>query len=378
MFIYLPIDIEIRFTFIAKDIKYINFWDFTRCATYCIRGIQTRTCILLLQQTSSSKTVSSKRNEPYAAIKKPVELLFGDATRSQSDDQASATNTIAVAQIKLPLSQPRRYFDEQKLEELSRSIKELGILEPLLVRPLSEGDYELVAGERRYKAALMALLTEVPVVVRIMDDATTYQVRLVENLQREDLNPLEETEGILELLAFRLAISTSETVKLLQKMENEAKGKITRNVTGNSQTLLVEEIFTALGGMKWDSFVRNRLPLLNLPLDVVLVLRSGKIEYTKARAIAKVKNESSRIQLLEDAIAYNLSLSEIKRKIPEIEQNSESESCAQTESTSLKDRVDDTLRRFKQSQVWDDPKKKAKLEKLLAQLDVLLTNDSTK
>ncbi|MBN3907014.1 MAG: ParB/RepB/Spo0J family partition protein [Nostoc sp. NMS1] len=322
--------------------------------------------------------MSSKRNEPYAAIKKPVELLFGDATRSQSDDQASATNTIAVAQIKLPLSQPRRYFDEQKLEELSRSIKELGILEPLLVRPLSEGDYELVAGERRYKAALMALLTEVPVVVRIMDDATTYQVRLVENLQREDLNPLEETEGILELLAFRLAISTSETVKLLQKMENEAKGKITRNVTGNSQTLLVEEIFTALGGMKWDSFVRNRLPLLNLPLDVVLVLRSGKIEYTKARAIAKVKNESSRIQLLEDAIAYNLSLSEIKRKIPEIEQNSESESCAQTESTSLKDRVDDTLRRFKQSQVWDDPKKKAKLEKLLAQLDVLLTNDSTK
>ncbi|QFS50860.1 parB, chromosome partitioning protein, ParB family [Nostoc sphaeroides CCNUC1] len=67
----------------------------------------------------------------------------------------------------------------------------MGILEPLLVRPLSEGDYELVAGERRYKAALMALLTEVPVVVRIMDDATTYQVRLVENLQREDLNPLE-------------------------------------------------------------------------------------------------------------------------------------------------------------------------------------------
>ncbi|MCC5647444.1 ParB/RepB/Spo0J family partition protein [Nostoc sp. CHAB 5824] len=321
--------------------------------------------------------MSSKRNEPYAAIKKPVDLLFGTVIGSQSDDQASATNTIAIAKIKLPSSQPRRYFDEQKLEELSHSIKELGILEPLLVRPLSEGDYELVAGERRYRAALMALLTEVLVVVRIMDDATTYQVRLVENLQREDLNPLEETEGILELLAFWLSISTSETVKLLQKMENEAKGKITRNVTGNSQTLLVEEIFTALGGMKWDSFVRNRLPLLNLPLDVLSVLRSGKIEYTKARAIAKVKNEKTRIQLLEDAIAYNLSLSEIKRKIPEIEQKPESESRTQTESTSLKDRVEDTLRRFKQSKVWDDPKKKAKLEKLLAQLDVLMKNDFT-
>ncbi|MCC5667946.1 ParB/RepB/Spo0J family partition protein [Nostoc sp. CHAB 5784] len=321
--------------------------------------------------------MSSKRNEPYAAIKKPIELLLGTATGSQSDDQPSAINTIAIAKIKLPFSQPRRYFDEHKLEELSRSIKELGILEPLLVRPLSGGDYELVAGERRYKAALMALLTEVPVVVRTMDDATTYQVRLLENLQREDLNPLEETEGILELLALRLVISTSETVKLLQKMENEAKGKITRNVTGNSQTLLVEEVFIALGGMKWDSFVRNRLPLVNLPLDVLSVLRSGKIEYTKARAIAKVKNEEIRIQLLEDAITYNLSLSEIKRKIQEIEQKSESECSSQTESTSLKDRADDTLRRFKQSKVWDDPKKKVKLKKLLTQLDALMKNDFT-
>lgn len=107
------------------------------------------------------------------------------------------------------------------------------------------------------------------------------------------------------------------------------------------------------------------------------VLRSGKIEYTKARAIAKVKNEEIRIQLLEDAITYNLSLSEIKRKIQEIEQKSESECPSQTESTSLKDRVDDTLRRFKQSKVWDDPKKKVKLEKLLTQLDALMKNDFT-
>ncbi|WP_192881757.1 hypothetical protein [Nostoc sp. CENA543] len=83
-------------------------------------------------------------------------------------------------------------------------------------------------------------------------------------------------EGILELLALRLAISVDETIKLLQKMENEAKGKITRNVMGNSQTLLIEEVFTALGSMKWDSFVRNCLPLLNLPGDVLEVLRLGR------------------------------------------------------------------------------------------------------
>ncbi|MBD2364948.1 ParB/RepB/Spo0J family partition protein [Anabaena minutissima FACHB-250] len=320
--------------------------------------------------------MSSKRNEPYAAIKKPVELLFGSSTTAtQPDSQINATNTVAINKIHLPPSQPRRYFDEHKLEELSRSIKELGILEPLLVRPLPGGDYELVAGERRYRAATMAGLTEVPVVSREMDDKTTYQVRLVENLQREDLNTLEETEGILELLALRLAISVDETVKLLQKMENEAKGKITRNVTGNSQTLLIEEVFTALGSMRWDSFVRNRLPLLNLPPDVLEVVRSGRLEYTKARAIARVKDQETRIELLETAIDYNLSLSEIKRKVKEIEQQSESQSSSQTESTSLKERVDDTWRRFKKAKVWDDPKKKARIEKVLAQLEALMKED---
>ncbi|WP_017318920.1 ParB/RepB/Spo0J family partition protein [Mastigocladopsis repens] len=313
--------------------------------------------------------MSSKRNEPYAAIKKPVDLLFGSSV-TQSSEQTNVPNTIAITQIKLPPSQPRRYFDPQKLEELSRSIKELGILEPLLVRPLSEGHYELVAGERRYKAASMAGLTEVPVVVREMDDVITHQVRLVENLQREDLNPLEETEGILELLALRLETNQSEVVKLLQKMDNEAKGKITPNVMGSPQGLIIEELFATLLRMKWDSFVKNRLPLLNLPQDTLFVLRQGKIEYTKARAIARVGDEQTRKQLLEDAVAYNLSLNEIKRKIKEIEQQ------VKPQTPSIKDQVDKTFRRLKQSKVWDDPKKKAKVEKLLAQLDALINTDS--
>jgi ParB family chromosome partitioning protein len=320
--------------------------------------------------------VSSKRNDPYTTIKKPVELLFGSSTTGpQLEHKANATNTIPITKIKLSLSQPRRYFDPQKLEELSRSIQELGILEPLLVRPLPGGDYELVAGERRYRAATMAALTEVPVVAREMDDATTYQVRLVENLQREDLNPLEETEGILELLAFRLEISVDETVKLLQRMENEVKGKITRNVTGNAQTLVVEEVFTVLGRMKWDSFVRNRLPLLSLTPDVLEVLRSGKIEYTKARAIARVKNEKIRNELLKTAIDHNLSLSEIKQKIQEIDQQPQAPPPAQTESIALKERVDNTFQRFKKAKLWDDPQKKPKIEKLLSQLEALMKED---
>ncbi|MBE9215956.1 ParB/RepB/Spo0J family partition protein [Plectonema cf. radiosum LEGE 06105] len=308
--------------------------------------------------------MTKKRNEPYAAIKKPVDLLFGSAAPSTPENQL-LPNTILLAQIKLPSYQPRRYFDPQKLEELSASIKELGILEPLLVRPLPDNNYELVAGERRYRAAQMAGLTEVPVIVRDMDDTITHQVRLVENLQREDLNPLEETEGILELLAMRLNISSHEAIKLLQKMENEAKGKVTPNVRGNSQGLMIEELFVSLGRMKWDSFVKNRLPLLKLPQDVLEALRSGKIEYTKARAIAKVKDEHHRHDLLEDAIAKNLSLVQINERI---------KATGNVAATvhPLKERYKTALPLLQKSKVWDNPKKQKALEKLLTQIEGLI------
>ncbi|AFY51367.1 putative transcriptional regulator (plasmid) [Nostoc sp. PCC 7524] len=315
----------------------------------------------------------SKKEQPYTSHLKGVAALLGESF-NETESPANSPNTVAISLIKLPPSQPRRYFDPQKLEELSRSIQKLGILEPLLVRPCESGEYELVAGERRLRASQMAGLTEVPVIVREMDDITTYQVRLVENLQREDLNPLEETEGILELLAIQMQITQQEVSSHLNRMRNvcDRNSELRHNVMSQPETQIIEELFASLGRMSWESFVKNRLPLLNLPPDVLEVLRSGQLEYTKARAIARVKNEDTRKQLLEDAIAYNLSLSEIKRKIKEIEQQTASE------PPSIKDLADDTFRRLKKSQVWDDPKKKAKVEKLLTQLKALIEDDNPK
>ena len=196
---------------------------------------------------TSNKT-TTKKKQPYTSKLQGVSALLGEgaAPHDTPNKNDAPSSSIAISAIKLPESQPRRYFDSNKLEKLSASIKELGILEPLLVRPLPKNNYELVAGERRFKAAQMAGLTEVLVIVREMNDTITHQVRLVENLQREDLNPLEETEGILELLAMRLDVSQDEAIKLLQKMENVAKGKVTPNVMGNSQSLIVEELFASL------------------------------------------------------------------------------------------------------------------------------------
>ncbi|NJO94561.1 MAG: ParB/RepB/Spo0J family partition protein [Hydrococcus sp. RM1_1_31] len=104
----------------------------------------------------------------------------------------TAASLVSLKDINLPQQQPRRYFDEQALQELISSIKQHGILQPLLVRPLSSGGYELVAGERRYRAAMESELTEVPVVVRELNNSEALQIALIENLQREDLNPVEE------------------------------------------------------------------------------------------------------------------------------------------------------------------------------------------
>lgn len=314
--------------------------------------------------------MSSKKDIPYAAIKKPVSLLFGGQPTAIAEIE-QPSNQIPITQIKLPPSQPRRYFDEHKLEELSRSIKELGILEPLLLRPLPGGDYQLVAGERRLRAAQLAGLTEVPAIIREMDDAITCQIRLVENLQREDLNPIEETEGILELLAMRLEITTQEVISHLNKMRNvcdrykEEDSELRHNVMSHEHSHVIDELFSSLGRMGWESFVKNRLPLLNLPDDVLNALREGKIEYTKARAIARVKDEQERKELIEVAIAENLSLSQISDRIKATKELTATEN-------SLKERYKQTLPRLQKSKVWDNPKKQKALEKLLTQIESLI------
>ncbi|MBD2431983.1 MULTISPECIES: ParB/RepB/Spo0J family partition protein [Fischerella] len=297
------------------------------------------------------------------------DFVFDDSEPPSNSQQPTAT--VALSAITLPAQQPRRYFDPLKMEHLIQSVKAHGILENLLIRPIQgqPGQYELVAGERRYRAAQAVGLVEVPVTIRELTDSEAITTALVENLQREDLNPVEETEGILQLVALRLESTQDEVTALLYRMINDIS-RMTNNVISQPEAESIKAIFTELGLMGWESFVSNRLPLLKLPTDILEALRSGQIAYTKARALARLQDEDTRKQLLEDAIAYNLSLSEIKRKIKEIEQQPKS-----AETPSIKDLADETFRRLKKSQVWDDPKKKAKVEKLLAQLNALIEDD---
>ena len=226
-------------------------------------------------------------------------------------DIPKSEREINIQLIDLPDSQPRRYFDSEKMGQLTTSIKEKGILEPLLVRPKVGGRYELVAGERRYRAANNLGLANVPVMVKDLTDTEALEVALIENLQREDLNPVEEVEGVLQLLSIKLALSQAEVSKAIYNTTNRTTSDTTstHNITANIQSCLAEL------GINLLSFATNRLPLLNLPEDVLIALRQGQIEYTKARAIATIKDEQQRQALLKQAMSEKLSLSQIKSRI---------------------------------------------------------------
>jgi ParB family chromosome partitioning protein len=300
----------------------------------------------------------TKKDQPYTSKLRGVAALLGEPP-------AAAAQFVAISSIRLPQQQPRRYFDPEKLEQLTISVKKLGILEPLLVRILHLGEYELVAGERRYRAAQKAGLSEIPVVVRELTDEEALQLSLIENLQREDLNPVEETEAILQLLATQLSSSVEEARTLLYRMQNEVKGKVTQNVLGSQEGELVKIMFNSLGLMSWESFVSSRLPLLNLADEVIDALRQGRIEYTKAQAIARLKDAQARQALLNEAIEENLSLKEILERI-------RAQRKPQEKPQSLKNLFKETSNRLQKAKFWDNPEKQQALEKLLKQMEALL------
>jgi ParB family chromosome partitioning protein len=242
-----------------------------------------------------------------------MERMFREAMGLAAKEEAFGTEVVPLS-VLVPQAQPRRRF--QNLEALAESIREKGVLQPLLVRPLGDGRYAIVAGERRYRAAKMAGLAEVPVRVLDLSEKEARLLALVENLQREDLNPYEETLGVLDLLSEELGKTREEVVGLLERMRKEKRGVAAHNVMGTPEAQRVEEVFQALGRMTWESFVQNRLPLLGLPEDLRAALEEGAIPYTAALELKKVKDPKARARLLEEARA-GLSLRELKARVRE-------------------------------------------------------------
>ena len=186
-----------------------------------------------------------------------------DALFYENDTDKKAAQTLKLTEIEPNKSQPRTDFDEESIVALADSIKQHGVLQPLLVRPLPSGRFQIVAGERRWRASRMAGLSEVPVLIKELDDRQTMQLALIENLQRENLNPIEEAQGYKDLM---------ETYDMTQ-----------------------EQVARVIG--KSRSAVANSLRLLSLDPTTMKMVRNGEVSVGHAKVLAGVEDSALRTEL---------------------------------------------------------------------------------
>lgn len=248
------------------------------------------------------------------------------ATAEESADAAVGGRTlrsVPIAQIRANPYQPRKEFRPEELADLEASLKATGLLQPITVRPAPNGasGFELIAGERRLRAATRAGWTEIPAVVKELDDQTLLTLALVENLQRSDLNPIEEAEGYQRLI--------------------------------NEFSLTQQQVADVIG--KDRSTVANLLRVLNLPAALRRMLRDGEITLGHARALLMVSDERAMTDLARETVAQGLNVREVERRARDGAPARKGESAKAAAPPRPPDpearRIEDQLRRHLQTDV---------------------------
>ena len=204
---------------------------------------------------------------------------LGALMLENNTDSMVSTSTLNINEITPNKEQPRKTFDEEALQELADSIRQHGVLQPLLVRPLTTGGYQLVAGERRWRASRIAELKEVPVIIKELSDTEAMEIAIIENLQREDLNPIEEAEGLQALI----------------------------DKCGYTQ----EEVAVSVG--KSRPAITNSLRLLRLPEEVRSLTKDGFISAGHARALLAFDNPAMMLECAEQIVAKKLTVRDVEK-----------------------------------------------------------------
>ena len=214
-----------------------------------------------------------------------LDAIFLDNTLVESTaDKSNSINTLKISLVDPKSDQPRKYFDKEALEELSESIRENGLLQPILVREYAEGRYQIIAGERRFRACKLAGLHEIPAIVLEKDDKAAAQIALIENIQREDLNPLEEA------LAYK---SLKEEYDMTQ-----------------------EELSEKLG--KSRSAIANSIRLLDLPEPILAMVAAKELSAGHARTLLGVKDPDDMLLLAQFAAEQDLSVRQLEEHVKKI------------------------------------------------------------
>ncbi len=217
-------------------------------------------------------------------LKSALSRIFGGGDKTVTKESAENVLNLPIGKIHPNRFQPRTIFDDSKIEELARTIHTHGIIQPIVVRTMENGDYEIIAGERRYRAMKSLQWVEVPAIIREMSDKETASVALIENLQREELTAIEEAQAFQQLLE-------------LHELTQEALAQ-------------------RLG--KGQSTVANKLRLLKLPEQIKESILKREISERHARALVPLKNEELQLQLLEEIKEQDYNVRQLEQRIREI------------------------------------------------------------
>jgi ParB family transcriptional regulator, chromosome partitioning protein len=234
---------------------------------------------------------------------------------------------------------------------------------------------------------------EVPVEIWEVTDAEALQLELLENFQREDLNPIEEAEGVMRMLEISLDLERSEVISLLNRKARQRRSSSADNVvrtkkrsqksndtasTGSyigkeeEQYQQIEEIFNLIGKYTPESFRTHRLPLLNLPQSIIESVKTGELEYTKARLIARIKDKDAQKDVLTEAIKSELSHVEVNRLVEQTLAKSRANKPLKNEQQQFQFRATALMRQLKAVKLEEQTRRK--VEKLMAQIEKLLPN----
>ena len=212
-----------------------------------------------------------------SGLGKGLDSLFNDNIIEENE----STRTLRISELEPNRDQPRKEFDPAALAELADSIAAVGVIQPLIVRPIQGGGYQIVAGERRWRAAQSAGLTEVPVVIRDLSDKEVDEIALIENLQREDLNPVEEAEGYRHLM--------------------------------NEYGMTQEQVASRVG--KSRPSVANSVRLLELPDSVCRMLTAGDLTVGHVRPLLGLHDEDAMVKIACQAVKRKLTVRDVEKQV---------------------------------------------------------------
>ncbi|MCB6993934.1 ParB/RepB/Spo0J family partition protein [bacterium 210820-DFI.6.37] len=267
---------------------------------------------------------------------KGLEALFSNSEidtkeisiEKTEESQEKGISYIDINDIKPNENQPRKAFDEEKLDELAVSIKEHGLIQPVILRKVKKG-FEIVAGERRWRACRKAGLKEIPCIVKDLTDEENALLAIIENMQREDLNPIEEAEGINQMIT--------------------------------SFGMTQEQVSKSVG--KSRPYITNSLRLLKLPEQIRDMVSQGKLTTGHARAIAGVSNGEKQIKLAEYAVKEEISVREMEKLIKEENSTKKKSPRKRNEKNADVKRVEEDLKQIMGTKVsLNQSGKKGKIE----------------